>query len=372
MIINIYKYHLKLIYFFLKLFPTKKNKVTFISRQVNEESLDFKEIRTRLDKKGYKSKVLCKRMGKGFKNYLKYNFHIYRQMYHIATSKVCVIDSYIIPISVLNHKKSLYVLQIWHSIGKIKMSGYQTLGHRKSTGVFDFENNKTTALKMRMHKNYNNIIAGGKSFNEFYCKSFNCDESLILNYGLPRIDVLLKNENKTKKTINKKYPQTTKKINVCYLPTFRKYEVPEIKDFINGFDFDKFNLIIRCHPNQKIDFKCEKLMDLNGFSTIDILSIADYVITDYSAVALEAMVLNKKIIYYLFDHDRYMNENGMNLDPLKSLPNYSFLTKEDVFNCLNQKYDMKDLNKFRKKYLPDCMGKSTTLIVNKIIEHLEK
>lgn len=372
MIVYIYKYHLKIIYFFLKFLPTNKKKITFLSRQADEESLDFKEIRKKLDKKGYKTKVLCKRMGKGLKNYIKYNFHIYKQMYHIATSKVCVIDSYIIPISVLNHKKNLYVLQIWHSIGKIKMSGYQTLGHRNSTGIFDFENNQKTALIMQMHKNYDNIIAGGKSFNEFYCKSFNCDESILLNYGLPRIDVLIRDEAKTKKAINKKYPETKQKPNVCYLPTFRKYEVPELKDFVNEFDFDKFNLIIRCHPNQKIEFNCDKLMTLDGFSTIDILSVADYVITDYSAVALEAMVLNKKIVYYLFDHDKYMKENGMNLDPLTTLPNKCFTNKEDVFNFLNQKYDFKDLNRFRKKYLPDCLGKSTKLIVNKIIEEIEK
>ena len=183
---------------------------------------------------------------------------------------------------------------------------------------------------------------------------------------------MLKNELKTKKAINKKYPETTLKPNVCYLPTFRKYDVPEIKDFVNGFDFEKFNLIIRCHSNQKIDFECDKLMNLDGFSTIDILSVADYVITDYSAVALEAMVLNKKIIYYLFDYDKYMNENGMNLDPMENLPSKCFFNKDDVFNCLNEKYDMRELNKFSKKYLPDCMGKSTKLIVDKIIEQIEK
>ncbi len=372
MIIYLYKYHLKFIYFFLKLLPVNKKKVTFLSRQVDDESLDFKEIRKPLEKKGYKTKVLCKRMKRGLKNYIKYNFHIYRQMYHIATSKVCVIDSYIIPISVLKHKKGLYVLQIWHSIGKIKKSGYQTLGHRKSTNVFDFENNKKTAMIMQMHKNYNNIIAGGKSFNKFYCESFNCNESLLLNYGLPRVDVLLREEKKTKKEINKKYPITTKKLNVCYLPTFRKYDVPELKDFVNGFDFDKFNLIIRCHPNQKIDFECDKLLELEGFSTIDILSIADYVITDYSAVALEAMVLDKKIIYYLFDHDRYLSENGTNLDPLKNLPQKCCMRKEEVFEMLNKKYDKEDLEEFRKKYLPENMGKCTKLIVNKIVEQLEK
>ena len=50
MIIYLYKYHLKFIYFFLKLFPINKKKVTFLSRQTDSESLDFYEIRKCLEK----------------------------------------------------------------------------------------------------------------------------------------------------------------------------------------------------------------------------------------------------------------------------------------------------------------------------------
>lgn len=371
MIMYIYRFHLEIIYFFLKLFPINKNKITFLSRQVDSESLDFKMIREPLEKEGYKTKVLCKRMGKGLKNKIIYNFHIYKQMYHIATSKVCVIDSYIIPISVLKHKKKLYVLQIWHSIGKIKKSGYQTIGSKNSKNPFDFENNVKTVKIMKMHNNYDNIIAGGKSFNPFYCAGFNCSEDKLLNYGLPRIDELINNEKINKDRINKDYPITKKKPNVIFLPTFRKYEVNELCSFTKGFNFDKYNLIIRCHPNQKIDFNDDRVLNIEGYTTIDLLSIADYVITDYSAVALEASILNRKILYYTFDHDKYMKLNGLNLDPEKSMPNECYRNKEELFKALDKKYNDKEYQEFRKKYLPRELGNSTKLITEVIIKHMK-
>ncbi len=355
----------------MKLIPTKKNKITFLSRQSNNESLDFKELRKKLEREGYEVKVLTKKMNKSLRSKIEYNFHIYKQMYNIATSKVCVLESYIIPISILKHKKDLYVLQMWHSLGKIKKSGYQTIELRKSTSFFDFENNKKIAKVMCMHKNYDNIIVGGKKFYKYYCEGFNCKKDILLNYGLPRIDVLLKKEKEMKKKINRKYPLTKKKINVLYAPTFRKYEVNEIKNITKGFDFDKYNLIIRCHSNQKIEFECDKLLNIKEYSTVELLPIADYVITDYSAIALEAAVLNKKILYYIFDHDKYIKENGINLDPLCTMPHECYKTKKGLFNALNKKYNYNEYEKFRKDYLPSTLGNSTDLIVDTIIKHMK-
>ena len=48
-------------------------------------------------------------------------------MYYLATSKVCVLDGYCIPASILKHKKKLKIIQIWHASGAIKKFGYQIL-----------------------------------------------------------------------------------------------------------------------------------------------------------------------------------------------------------------------------------------------------
>jgi len=125
----LFKFILKSIYGVLKLLPTNKKKVVLISRQQNTPSLDFNLLYEEIKKidKSYKVVFLCKKMSMDVKSLSKYSFHILRQMYHLATSKTCVVDSYSIPVSILKHKKSLTVIQIWHAIATVKKFGYQTL-----------------------------------------------------------------------------------------------------------------------------------------------------------------------------------------------------------------------------------------------------
>ena len=100
--------------------------------------------------------VLTKRLDNIKKHILSYGLFTLKQMFYIATSKVCVVDSYCIPVSVLKHKKGLSVLQIWHSLGAIKEFGYQTLG--KTSG-----REKDLSIGMNMHKNYNYVLVTEKT-----------------------------------------------------------------------------------------------------------------------------------------------------------------------------------------------------------------
>ena len=111
-LIWLFKFHLRIIYFFLKLFKTDNNKILFLSRQSDTKSIDFKLMEKDI-KKRYPDKklvILTKTLNKN--NFIKYYFHIYKQMYHLATSKVCLVDTYIIPVSILKHKKSLKIITI--------------------------------------------------------------------------------------------------------------------------------------------------------------------------------------------------------------------------------------------------------------------
>lgn len=112
---------LNLTYMLLKLFRTK-NKITFLSRQSNVPSIDFKMLSEELKKQNPNVKIvmLTKKIEGNIKNKILYAFHMFSQMYHVATSKVVVIDGYQIVVSVLKHKKSLKVIQIWHALGSLK------------------------------------------------------------------------------------------------------------------------------------------------------------------------------------------------------------------------------------------------------------
>lgn len=80
-----FKILMNFIYAILKLFPTK-NKVTFISRQSNEISIDFKMLVEEINKQSpdVKNVVLMKRLENGLVANVKYFFHMMRQMYHLS------------------------------------------------------------------------------------------------------------------------------------------------------------------------------------------------------------------------------------------------------------------------------------------------
>lgn len=66
------------IYFFIKLFPIKSNKVLMISRQSNEPSIDFKVLRDEMLKSNPNTqvKMLCKKIPKKIWKRIGYCFYI--------------------------------------------------------------------------------------------------------------------------------------------------------------------------------------------------------------------------------------------------------------------------------------------------------
>ena len=104
-IIKIGIFFINVLYYLFKLFPTKK-KVTMISRQSNDETMDFKLLREEIERRDTNVEVviLCHMLDGGinssFKNKIKYVFHMFKQMYHLATSKMAILDSYCISVSI--------------------------------------------------------------------------------------------------------------------------------------------------------------------------------------------------------------------------------------------------------------------------------
>ena len=285
-IIRIYKVCLNFIYLFFKLIPTKK-KITIISRQSNSKSTDITLLESALKKQlpDYKITVLCKRIEKSLLKKIGYLFYIFKLMYHITRSKVVILDSYCIPISLLKHKKSLYVIQMWHAMGLLKKAGYSILDTKEGS-------KKSFAKAMNMHKNYDAVFASSKACINSITKVFACDKKQIVISLLPRVD-LLKDKNylkETQKKIAAVYDFKNKK-NIVYVPTFRKDETlmqKKVDELVFQIDYTKYNLIVKLHPNSKIVITDERVICDHKFSSMDMLTVADYVISDYSSIIYEA------------------------------------------------------------------------------------
>ncbi|MGX7198046.1 CDP-glycerol glycerophosphotransferase family protein [Enterococcus olivae] len=364
--LHIFVTHLKIIYFVFKLFPSK-NQVVFISRQSDTPSIDFEMIIGELKKDSLEVVVLCKQMEKSKLGYLKYYFHILKQSFVLARSRVCIIDTYIIPVSVLKHKKSLKIIQIWHAIGKIKKSGYQTLGKKGGR-------DEALSRGLKMHRNYDFIIAGAEYWNPFYCASFDVMEDKLKNFGLPRMDYLLEKKEPLKQEILSQYPHLCNgKKNIVYAPTFRRTRAVDVNEFVKNFHHDKFNLIVKLHPHDphREVIEDEQVQIIEDYTATQLLSLADYLVTDYSSIAFEAALIDLKTFFYVNDYDLYMNENGLNLDLKKESPTIVASDAQALHAALNSEvYDFEAFKRFKKLVLPEELGNATNNIVTLIKEML--
>ena len=361
---------LNFIYFFMKLLPTNKNKVLFLSRQSNTPTEDFifLEARLRELKPELKTVMITKRADKSFSDLFVFALQTLGSMFHLATASVCVLDSYWPAVSMLKHKDSLAVIQIWHAMGKIKKSGYQSLD--KGLG-----RSSMIAHEMRMHRNYDVIIAGGKAFNPFYCASFGVSESVLYNVGLPRMDMLRENTEKCRRQFYDAYPELEGEKIVLYAPTFRKGQILDPKPVVDAFDFNGHQqLIIKRHPNQRLNEEnLGQAMTCDEVPTSTVLSVCDCVITDYSAITIEAAILKKPVYFYLFDYEDYLSRNGLNVLLSDEFPDSVFTSPDKLFDSIeNGTYDFDNYKRFCEKYLPDQSSRATDKIAALIIDCMEK
>lgn len=333
---------LRIIYFPIKLFPVKK-KITFISRQSNKPGIDFRLLEEAIKKEhpDYQTVMLTKRLN----NPITYCLHLIEQMYHIATSKAVILDSYCIAVSVLNHKKDLCVIQIWHAIGSMKHFGYDMIGKEEG-------NSEEIAKIMRMHKNYTYITISSYHFIKDFLTGFRANPSIIKEIPLPKADCLTDAAYKQKKQeeLFEKYPELKQKKNILYCPTFRKQTVAsdteKINDLVNKVDFEKYNFIYCPHPLSEVLVDNPNVIALEE-STFDILFISDYVISDYSSVIYEAGLLKLPVYLYAYDWKNYKTKRTFNIDLEHEVPTIFTGDPDKIIQAIeNNEFNAAEFEKF--------------------------
>ena len=360
-IIVLGKAFLNFIYFFIKLFPTK-NQIVYTSMQSNNISLDFELLKNKITKHddSIKQIFLCKKMKSGLKkksDYVVYVFsmvgYVFKAMYYLATSKVCITESYCVPVSILKHKKNLKIIQVWHASGAVKKFGYQ---------ILDKEEGKSSEIAklMCMHKNYNYAIAPSKVTKEIFSEAFNMEKEKIVKLGLPRLEYISNTKYDKSSEIYNSYPELKEKKIILYVPTFRKDKNIDLSEIFNyQYDTTKYKIIIKLHPLDDTQIPSEYTFD-NKYTSYDLIKIADYIITDYSILSIEASILDKPIFLYLYDIEDYDKNRGLNIDLRNELKTFTSKNFSDIMKKIKSKdYDMNEIEKYKDKYI-EVNPKNTT------------
>ena len=231
------------------------------------------------------------------------------------------------------------------------------------------------------HRQYDAFITSSPSISQYIESGFNISSDKIKALGYPRSDLLINNQKNLKIEFDKKFPKLIDKKIIVYLPTYRRYgdEVLDYHYEINWKEFDEFlskrnyYCLVKRHPLQitnnltVVPDDCKNIIDVNDFSYFPLIVASDLLITDYSSVFFDYLLLNKPIIFYCPDSEEYLQKNGFYLDFPQDLPGDYCENFSQLLNVIEHPNPDIDYEEFKKRYMESCDGHSTEKVV-KLIE----
>ena len=357
---------LRIIYAPLKLQKTK-NRIVYLSRQSNEKSLDMRLLEEALKKECPDTEQLfrLRMLDDGPLSKVKYAFGVIGDMYYLAGSSLAIIDTYSLTVSCLHHKKSLKILQMWHALGATKKFGWQAVGTKEGR-------DEKLSRALCMHKNYDYVLAPSGETAKFYMEGFGVDKSRIKICPLPRVDYLTDGQAKTGEFFYSNPALSGKKL-ALYVPTFREREEAIAEMLKAEFEgIDDYALIISPHPLSTVK-KDARYLPQGDFSSIDLMKLADVIITDYSACAYEAALLMKPLYFFVPDYNEYMKDRGINVNIYEELPSAVFEKADELISSIkNGEYDFNSLYAFKEKYVQSAKSGNTEILAKFIKMIIEK
>ena len=341
-------------------------RISIISRESDERTLDIALLEAELLKRGHDVKVLCKLLKKDSKlKALAYTGYVAKQEFAILRSDVVVLDTYCIPASMIPHRRGTKVVQMWHALSALKKFGWQTVGKEGGSS-------ERVAKLMRMHRGYDYVVCPSDITASYFKEAFKVDESKMVKLGLPRIDYIKSVAKGSRKEdtlarIYHAYPdlQSSKK-TILYAPTFRSNKDFDVQGLIDSIDTSKYHLVVKMHPLYRKDafeqagmksksygsFRKGVIFDDN-FTSFDWLAAADMVVSDYSSFVVESSLTDKPLYIYAPDMEDYIENTGLNMDFTKEpIAPYVFEDAGALAKSVDdEEYDFDALRAFRDRYI---------------------
>ncbi len=356
-IINFLKVKRRGTVFISKDFIGTNNKMLFL-----EFSKNTNDVLMLTDNKIHHDELLNKNLNVSFLGSI-YSY------FQLAKAKVVIQDqgnsNYLI--KYLNDNQT--TIQLWHGIPLKRMNQLVDVVYDYHISTSDFVN-KTSLSQVIQATNH-------------------------LDLGYPRNDLLLKKHTEQDLLfVNKEiYNLAKENTTIVYMPTHRE-STPSIDQNINKplpLDLEKLNefmisinsfFILKLHPFVSKLYKEQNYSNVIFFNPQDdiypILKYSDILITDYSSIYYDFLLLDKPIIFFNYDYDEYcLNIDGFVYDYEDNTPGEKVETQEELTSIIknivlnsdkfhNNREDIKD------KFFTHQNKDSSQRIYQKILNILTK
>lgn len=307
-----------------------------------------------------------------------------KYFYYLARSKYWVVNCKL-PQYVLKKKNQIYI-QTWHGTPLKKLAHDINIGENATFYRTEMSRDEMVKSYDVDVAKYNYLISPNKFSTEKFESCFKIDRNKIVETGYPRNDYLV---NLTKSQINlikEKYDIPKGKKVLLYAPTWRDNQYTTKGYTINvEADFEKWKKqlsdewIILVKPHYLImnginaKEEKEKLIVLREDVDInELYAITDLLVTDYSSVFFDYSILNRPILFYMYDLDEYKDMlRGFYLDIFSELPGPIIQNEDELLYIIKNKIfdkSTEQLNKFRKRfnYLDD--GNAAKRVIERLIK----
>ncbi|AGZ26023.1 MULTISPECIES: teichoic acid glycerol-phosphate primase TarB [Staphylococcus] len=252
------------------------------------------------------------------------NKNVIKHIKALSTAKVILIDTYYLIMGAYDKKAPQTVIQTWHAAGALKDFGL-------TDHQVDLNNQAMVNQYQRVYSATDLYLVGGDEMGHCFNESFDAQPSQMLRSGLPRLVEYLNIDIKEEQQRLKEQYGIQGKLAV-YMPTYR--ENHQANRQINTSRFEKalpeYTLLSHLHPSIKKD-KGEHDLD-----STTLLIMADLIISDYSSIPIEASLLNKPTLFYVYDEKEYEKIRGLN-QYYYDIPNtYKVTTEEALIDKIKQ------------------------------------
>jgi CDP-ribitol ribitolphosphotransferase len=231
-----------------------------------------------------------------------------------------------------------------------------------------------------MHHNYDVVLCGAPCWVPAFAEAFGVEPGAVQPLGLPRVDYLAASNQGREgdalpsqiKQLRTRFPrlQDESRPVVLYAPTYRKDAPTAFDRVIEAFADDTATLVIKPHDLESASLAADHVVDATGVDVLDLISISDVIVTDYSAVAFEAWAANKPVLFYVSDIDEYSTTQGLNLNPLSELSDLATKDIEQIAERVRFRDFGSSAHSLCEQYGPAVDGACTRRIAEMLLERI--
>ncbi len=304
-----------------------------------------------------------------------------KSIYHLATATTIIVDTYYGFLAVTDFRRGTTCIQVWHAAGAIKHFGLMDPSN-------EFRSLRALERFQKVYDRFDYTVVGSENMADIFKKSFGLTDDRILRTGVPRSDCLFDRTEKQRvhKLIHQKYPTIGDRKIILYAPTFREQQ---FSDYQLELDIqqlykhlsNEYVLFIKLHPavsNYISDRYEDFVFNVSDYKdTNELLLITDILISDYSSIPFEYALLEKPMIFFAYDMDKYRVTSGLIDNYENQMPGPVVSTTLEIINAIEQDaFDKEQIKNFKKQWNEYSDGSSSMnlahFLTNTEKEEMEK